>query len=45
MTTEEYAEVEVRRISADWAADGLGTHTVNQANGVTVYDFEAKRRT
>ena len=38
MTTEEYAEIEVRRISADWAVDAQGTHTINQANGVTVYD-------
>jgi len=44
MTPEEYEEVEWRRISADWAVGADGTHTINQASGVTVYDCEVKRR-
>lgn len=44
MTTEDYEEVEVRRIPADWAAGAHATHTINQASGVTVYDFEVRHR-
>lgn len=44
MTPQEYEEVELRRISADWAAGAHATHTINQASGVTVYDCEVRRR-
>ncbi len=44
MTPEEYEEVEWRRISAHWAVGADGTHTINQASGVTVYDCEVKCR-
>ena len=44
LTAEEFSEVEVRRISADWAAGAQGTHTVNQAYGITVYDCEMRPR-
>lgn len=42
MTTEEYEEAEVQRISAEWAAGAQGTHTVNHAHGLTVYDCEVE---
>ena len=44
MTTEDYKELEVGRITSDWAVGAHGTHTINQASGVTVYDCEAKCR-
>ncbi len=44
MTPDEYEEVEVRRISADFAPGALGTHTVNQAHGIVVYDCEFRAR-
>lgn len=44
MTPDEYEEVEVRRISADFAPGALGTHTVNQAHGIVVYDCEVRAR-
>ena len=44
MTTEVYKEIEVGRISSDWAIGAHATHTINQAKGVTVYDCEARRR-
>ncbi len=44
LTTEEFSEVEVHRIPSDWAAGAHGTHTVNQACGITVYDCEARPR-
>jgi len=44
MTTEDYKEIEVGRISPDWAIGAHATHTINQADGVTVYDCEARCR-
>ena len=44
MTPDEYEEVEVRRISADFAPGALGTHTVNEAHGIVVYDCEIRAR-
>lgn len=44
MTPEKYEEVELRRISADWAIGAHATHTINQASGVTIYDCEINRR-
>lgn len=44
MTTEDYKETAVGRISPDWAIGARATHTVNHASGVTVYDCEAKCR-
>jgi len=44
MTTEDYREFEVGRISADWSIGAHATHTVNKSNGLTVYDCEVKRR-
>ena len=44
MTTEDYKELEVGRITSDWAVGAHGTHTINQVSGVTVYDCEAKCR-
>jgi len=44
MTPENYEEVELLRISADWAAGAHATHTINQASGVTIYDCEIRRR-
>lgn len=44
MTPDEYEEVEVQRISADFVPGALGTHTVNQAHGITVYDCEVRAR-
>jgi hypothetical protein len=44
MTTEEYEEVEVRRILPGWAGDARGTHTINQSGEVIVYDYEARLR-
>ena len=41
MTPDEYEEVEVTRIPPDWADGAQGTHTVNQAARVTVYDCDA----
>lgn len=42
MTVDEYEEVEVRRIVPD-SADEFGTHTLNQAAGITIYDCFVKR--
>lgn len=44
LTKNEFEEVAVHRISADWATGARGTHTVNQAHGITVYDCEARPR-
>ena len=44
MTVEDYQEEEVRRILPDWARNISGTHTVNKAAGVTVYDCIERRR-
>ena len=44
LTPDEYEEVEVRRIAADFATDGLGAHTVNMAHGIVVYDCEISAR-
>ena len=44
MNTTEYEEETVQRILPDWAEDAQGTHTVNQAGGITVYDCIARRR-
>lgn len=44
MTEEVYEEEEVCRILPDWAPNSWGTHTVNQAAGITVYDSYARRR-
>jgi hypothetical protein len=42
MTTEDYQEIEVERISPDWAIGAHATHTVNQDCGVTVYDCQTR---
>ena len=44
MDTTRYEEETVQQILPDWAEDAQGTHTVNQAGGVTVYDCIARRR-
>lgn len=44
MTTKDYSEKEVARISPEWAVGACGTHTINQSCGITVYDCEARRR-
>jgi hypothetical protein len=44
MTPHEYEEVEVRRIPANFAPGALGTHTINQAHGIVVYDCEVRAR-
>jgi hypothetical protein len=44
MDTKEYEEETVQRILPDWAGDAQGTHTVNQAGGITVYDCNVRRR-
>ena len=44
MTTRDYREVEAHRILPDWATSAHATHTINQGNGVTVYDCESKCR-
>ena len=44
MDTTAYEEETVQRILPDWAEDAQGTHTVNQADGITVYDCIARRR-
>jgi hypothetical protein len=44
MTTTEYEEITVQRIEPQWAGQARATHTVNQSEGVTVYDFEARCR-
>ena len=44
MDTTESEEETVQRILPDWAEDAQGTHTVNQADGITVYDCIARRR-
>jgi hypothetical protein len=44
LTPDEYEEAEVRRISADFSPGALGTHTVNHAHGITVYDCEVRAR-
>jgi len=44
MDTTGYEEEPYRRILPDWADDALGTHTINQAAGVTVYDCIVRRR-
>ncbi|MGI9202782.1 MAG: glucosamine inositolphosphorylceramide transferase family protein [Woeseiaceae bacterium] len=41
---ENYEEETVDQILPDWAADICGTHTINQAEGFTVYDCIARRR-
>lgn len=41
---ESYAEETVDQIMPDWADDISGTHTINQAHGLTVYDCYARRR-
>lgn len=41
---EKYEEETVDQILPDWADDISGTHTINQANGLTVYDCYARRR-
>jgi len=42
MTTEDYKEIEVERISPDWAIGAHATHTVNQGSGITVYDCQTR---
>lgn len=44
MSEDSYEEEEVGRILPDWAPHSLGTHTVNQAAGITVYDSFTRRR-
>jgi hypothetical protein len=44
MTTTDYEEVTVEKISAAWARNAHATHTVNQSAGLTVYDCEVRRR-
>jgi len=44
LTVDEYQEETVRTILPDWADDLRGTHTVNQAAGVTVFDCFVRRR-
>jgi hypothetical protein len=39
-----YDEETVCQIAPDWTEDIRGTHTVNQANGITVYDCLARVR-
>ncbi|MGI9261120.1 MAG: glucosamine inositolphosphorylceramide transferase family protein [Woeseiaceae bacterium] len=41
---ECYTEEAVNQIMPDWADDIGGTHTINQADGLTVYDCYARRR-
>lgn len=44
LTDSDYAEEQVAHILPDWAPDSWGTHTVNQAAGITVYDTYTRRR-
>jgi hypothetical protein len=44
MTPDEYEEEEVCRVLPDWSPGAWGTHTVNQAAGITTYDYIARRR-
>jgi len=44
MTTQDYKEIEVSRVSADWAKGAHATHTVNQDCGITVYDCQVRPR-
>ena len=44
MTPDEYEEVEVQRISAEFKPAALATHTVNQAHGIVVYDCQIRAR-
>lgn len=41
---ERYREETTDQIMPDWAEDIFGTHTINQAHGLTVYDCYARRR-
>jgi len=41
---ERYREETVDQIMPDWADDIHGTHTINRAHGLTVYDCYARRR-
>ncbi len=43
MSENDYVEEEVHRILPE-SPDSLGTHTVNQAAGITIYDCFVKRR-
>lgn len=44
LDVHEYQEETVQQILPEWDADIRGTHTVNQGDGITVYDCLAWRR-
>jgi len=44
LDVEEYLEETVHQILPDWADDINGTHTINQSDGITVYDCYVRRR-
>jgi len=44
LDVEEYLEETVQQILPDWAEDINGTHTINQSDGITVYDCYVRRR-
>ena len=44
MTMSEFEEVTVEEIYPEWAGHARATHTVNQSEGITIYDCEARCR-
>ena len=40
---DEYAEVEIDRISPDWGQGVVATHTINGCTGLTVIDGRIRR--
>jgi hypothetical protein len=40
----EYSEQEVCRVLPDWADNLTGVHTLNHEDGLTVLDYQTKRR-
>ena len=44
LDVDNYEEETVQRILPEWSGDIHGTHTVNQSDGITVYDCFVRRR-
>lgn len=44
LDVDNYEEETVQRILPEWSGDIRGTHTVNQSDGITVYDCFVRRR-
>lgn len=44
LNTDDYQEETVQELLPNWADDVIGTHTINQVAGVTVYDCLVRRR-